>query len=114
MHGQRLRGIPWSRGEKEHDVAVDKGGASDAPDCRVGSYGGEGRNHHGRHPASQPDHYCHTRRRRLPPWIPRQKFAIHGHAGKTLTRGQWSIQIDFEKKNRLSLSISHALVNCKL
>lgn len=82
MHGLNLPGIPRSRGEKEHDVAVDEGGASDAPDCRLGSYGGEGRNHHGRHPASKPDDYRHTRRRRLLSRISWQELTLHGHAGK--------------------------------
>lgn len=82
MHRLSLPGIPWSRGEKEHDVAVDEGGASDAPDRRLGSYGGDGRDHHRRHPASKPDDYRHTRRRRLPSRIPRQELTLHRRPGK--------------------------------
>lgn len=85
MHAANLPGIPWSRGEKEHDVVVGEGGSWDAPDYfRLGpSYGGAGRNHHGRQPVSKlHDSQRHARRRILFSGLPRQKLTLHHHSGK--------------------------------
>lgn len=87
MHAANLPGIPWSRGEKEHDVVVGEGGSWDAPDYfRLGpSYGGAGRNHHGRQPVFQlHDSQRHARRHRRIPFsgLPRQKLTLHHHSGK--------------------------------
>lgn len=87
MHAANLLGIPWSRGEKEHDVVVGEGGSWDAPDYfRLGpSYGGAGRNHHGRQPVSKlHDSQRHARRHRriLFSELSRQKLTLHHHSGK--------------------------------
>lgn len=87
MHAANLPGIPWSRGEKEHDVVVGEGGSWDAPDYfRLGpSYGGAGRNHHRRQPVSKlHDSQRHARRHRrfLFSELPRKKFTLHHHSGK--------------------------------
>lgn len=85
MHAANLLGIPCSRGEKEHDVVVGEGGSWDAPNFRLGSsYGGAGRNQHGRQPASKLyDFYRRrsSRHRRLLSGLPRQEFALQRYSG---------------------------------
>jgi len=90
MHAANLPGIPRSTGEKEHDVVVGEGGSWDAPGYfRLGSsYGGTGRKHHGRQPASQLDDYQRQpradqrHRRVLFSGFPRQELALHDCPGK--------------------------------
>lgn len=97
MHAANLPGIPRSRGEKEHDVVAGEGGSWDAPGYfRLGSsYGGAGRNQHGRQPASELD----DRRREpragprhrpiLSSGFPRRELALHHSPGKRSRATRW-------------------------
>lgn len=85
MRVRSNRGGPRSKGEKEHDVVIGEGGVWDAPDFRLGSYGGEGRDHHGGHPIFQSDDHRHQRQRRVTSKISRQAFALHAFSGIFVT-----------------------------